>query len=276
MLGSVCREKNKWALAVLALVVLAGCGVSSTGGYYKDDGPGQDIPSGLMGTPDAQPRREPLASGPNRPYSVFGQRYVPFTDNRPYKQQGMASWYGKKFHGNKTSSGERYDMYQMTAAHKTLPIPSYARVTNLDNGRQVIVRINDRGPFHAGRIVDLSYTAALKLGYIGKGSTRVEVERVFPGEKPTVAQETVAPVQRAAVATPAPSGYYVQLGAFSQADNAESLRLRYALEGRGNMAVVRQGAFYRLMAGPFVSRDSAVQAAEKWSAAGSRPIIVQH
>ena len=276
MQGNGIQKKAKLALAMLVLLAMAGCGTSNTGGYYKNDGPGDDIPTGLMHTPDAQPKDEPLASGPNRPYSVFGKRYVPFRDNRSYKQQGMASWYGKKFHGNKTSSGERYDMYKMTAAHKTLPIPSYARVTNLDNGRQVIVRINDRGPFHAGRIIDLSYTAALKLGYIGKGSTRVEVERVFPGENLSTAQKDVSPAQRSDARSAELSGYYVQLGAFSQSQNAESMRMRYALEGVDNIAVVRKDNLYRLMAGPFDSRAKAVDVAGKLPYAGSKPIIVQH
>jgi rare lipoprotein A len=139
-------------------------------------------PEGLENTPDAIPRVEPYARGPNRPYTLFGKTYVPITDNRPYKARGVGSWYGKKWHGNKTASGEVYDMFKMTAAHPTLPIPCYARVTNLATGKQVIVRINDRGPFRADRIIDLSYTAALKLGYLNHGSTLLEVEHLLPDE----------------------------------------------------------------------------------------------
>src|SRR5690606_26758332 len=128
---------------------------SGRGGYYLDDGPGDDIPEGLMDVADAEPRIEPYAKRGNSPYVVFGKRYVPITDDRPYKVRGRGSWYGKKFHGQETSSGELYDMYKMTAAHPTLPIPSYARVTNVANGRQVIVRVNDRGPFPSGRVIDL-------------------------------------------------------------------------------------------------------------------------
>src|SRR5690606_15643140 len=117
----------------------------------------------------AVPRIEPIGKRGNSRYVVFGKAYVPFTDDRAYKERGRGSWYGKKFHGQRTSSGEIYDMYKMTAAHPTLPLPSYARVTNLENGRQVIVRVNDRGPFIGGRIIDLSYTAALKLGYLAAG-----------------------------------------------------------------------------------------------------------
>ncbi|GGB98396.1 lipoprotein [Oxalicibacterium flavum] len=155
---------------------------SGRGGYYLDDGPGDNIPEGLMEVADAEPRIEPYSKRGNSPYVVFGKRYVPFTDDRPYKVRGHGSWYGKKFHGQKTSSGERYDMYKMTAAHPTLPIPSYARVTNVSNGRQVIVRVNDRGPFRSGRVIDLSYTAALRLGYISHGSTELEVERLLPAD----------------------------------------------------------------------------------------------
>jgi rare lipoprotein A len=155
---------------------------SGRGGYYQDDGPGDNIPEGLLDMPDPEPRVEPYSPRGNRPYVVFGVQYIPVTDERPLKQRGTGSWYGRKFHGQKTSSGEPYDMYKMTAAHPTLPIPSYARVTNLANGKQVIVRVNDRGPFHSSRIIDLSYVAALKLGYLGKGSSQLEVERLLPDD----------------------------------------------------------------------------------------------
>lgn len=155
---------------------------SGHGGYYQDDGPGDHPPDGLLDLPDVIPRIEPYSATGNKPYVVFGKTYVPITDAQPFKQRGVGSWYGKKFHGQKTSSGELYDMYKLTAAHPTLPIPSYARVTNLSNGVQVIVRINDRGPFHSDRIIDLSYTAALKLGYLGKGSSQLEVERLLPDD----------------------------------------------------------------------------------------------
>jgi rare lipoprotein A len=156
---------------------------SGRGGYYQDDGPGDNIPPNLNDVPDAEPRVDPYVKGANRPYSVFGKTYTPITDNTTtFKQRGMGSWYGKKFNGQKTASGELYDMYKMTAAHPTLPLPSYARVTNLKTGVQVIVRINDRGPFHSNRIIDLSYTAAMKLGYLGSGSSELEVERILPDE----------------------------------------------------------------------------------------------
>ena len=145
------------------------------GGYYKDDGPGDDIPDNLDEIPDAEPRLEPLHRFANRPYVVLGKSYTPDTALRPLRQRGIGSWYGKKFHGQKTSIGEPYDMFAMTAAHPTLAIPSYARVTNVATGQSVVVRVTDRGPFHADRVIDLSYTAAYKLGLINGGSGQVEV-----------------------------------------------------------------------------------------------------
>ena len=150
------------------------------GGYYKDDGPGDDIPDNLDEIPDAEPRLEPLHRFANRPYVVLGKSYTPDTALRPLRQRGIGSWYGKKFHGQKTSIGEPYDMFAMTAAHPTLAIPSYVRVTNVASGKSVVVRVTDRGPFHADRIIDLSYAAAYRLGYINNGSTEVEVETIVP------------------------------------------------------------------------------------------------
>jgi rare lipoprotein A len=169
------------SLIVGLALALGACGSApKKGGYYKDDGPHERPPAGLDAVADATPRAEPLHRYANRPYSVFGKDYLPLSAVQPFRQRGMASWYGKRFHGQNTSSGEPYDMYSMTAAHPTLPIPSYARVTNLANGRSVVVRINDRGPFHAGRVIDLSYVAAYKLGYIAAGSAQVEVEAIVP------------------------------------------------------------------------------------------------
>lgn len=164
---------------------------SGRGGYYLDDGPGDEIPEGLESTVDPIPVVEPYSRTGNKPYKVFGKTYTPINDSAtPFKQKGHASWYGKKFHGKRTSSGEPYDMYKVTAAHPTLPIPSYARVTNLSNGKQIIVRINDRGPFHSNRIMDLSYTAALKLGYLSKGSSEVELERLLPEDIAKMAENS--------------------------------------------------------------------------------------
>lgn len=173
---------------VITVASLAACSSVSlkqpagSGGYYKSDGPGDVSPDALMKTPDAVPKVEPYVQKANAPYTVFGKTYTPFTDDRPFTEQGTGSWYGKMFNGKVTSSGDVYNMYGMSAAHPTLPIPSYVRVTNLDNGKKVIVRVNDRGPFHSDRIIDLSYTAALKLGYANVGSARLKVERILPAE----------------------------------------------------------------------------------------------
>jgi rare lipoprotein A len=172
-------------MLLLALAtILAGCasgpGKSGTswGPSWGRDGPEANPPPDLDKVPDAEPRVEAiLPGGPNKPYSVLGHSYVPLTQDQPYTERGLASWYGKKFQGKRTSSGEVYNMYAMTAAHPTLPIPSYARVRNPNNGREVIVRINDRGPFHSERIVDLSYTAALKLDLL-RGVAPVELTRL--------------------------------------------------------------------------------------------------
>jgi len=165
-------------VAVAAL--LAGCATHG-GGYYKGDGPGGPPPVDLDRVADAKPRVESLNPGANTPYTALGRKYTPYTSLRPYRARGVATWYGRKFQGKRTASGERYDMYAMTAAHTILPIPSYARVTNLANGRSVVVRINDRGPFHSDRLIDLSYAAAYKLGYAVAGSATVEVEAILPG-----------------------------------------------------------------------------------------------
>jgi peptidoglycan lytic transglycosylase len=183
---------RKAALLIATTLTLAACGTlpqhkgttagsaTGAGGYLPGDGPGRDIPVNLGAIPDAVPKVEPLNRYANRPYIALGKTYTPMTVVGNFREQGIASWYGKKFNGSRTSSGEIYDMYAMTAAHPTLPLPSYARVTNLTNHKSVIVRINDRGPFMKDRIIDLSYTAAYKLGIIGDGSAEVEVDSIDP------------------------------------------------------------------------------------------------
>lgn len=174
------------------------------GGYYLDDGPGDNPPVNLDSIPDAIPRAETPLERANRPYKALGKSYTPMVKYAPYKQRGIASWYGRRYHGQKTSSGEVYDMYGMTGAHTTLPIPSYVKVTNPANGRSVIVRINDRGPFHSDRLIDLSYAAAHRLRLVENGSGLVEVEAIdasnFKAPEKTV---EVAPAP--AVAAPDPA-----------------------------------------------------------------------
>ena len=189
------------ALFLVALFA-AGCGSTpKRSPYYSDDGPPDQVPEGLQRVPDAVPHDEAFNKYANRPYTVFGVTYVPVVDREPFRQRGLASWYGRKFQGQKTASGEPYDMFKMTAAHKTLPIPSYAKVTNLANGKSVVVRINDRGPFHSNRIIDLSYAAAVKIGIAAKGSGMVEVERVFEPPKEEAREEPAAATQGEATTT---------------------------------------------------------------------------
>lgn len=164
------------------------------GAYFQNDGPGDVPPELLLAVPDPAPRHEPLADYANRSYKVFGKTYHPATARSRVRQVGLASWYGRQFHGRKTAIGERYDMYAVTAAHPTLPLPSYVRVTNLETRRTIVVRVNDRGPFHPGRIIDLSYAAASKLGFANKGSARVAIETIVSDDlrAPTLAMETGA------------------------------------------------------------------------------------
>ncbi len=192
--------------ATLALAVLAACQTTPPApggpgtasrlppGNAQRDGPDAKPPPNLEAVPDAVPQIEPIRiGGPNKPYEIAGRTYVPLTDGRALAETGLASWYGKKFHGHRTASGEAYNMYAMTAAHKTLPIPSYARVRNPANGKEVIVRVNDRGPFSPGRVIDLSYTAALKLGVLG-GVAPVEITRITEDDIRTgAAQRKPAP-----------------------------------------------------------------------------------
>ena len=249
---------------------------SKGGGYYLDDGPGDDVPANVGSIPDAQPRDEPLHRYANKPYVALGRQYVPEPERAEFRQRGLASWYGRRFHGKPTASGEPYDMYGMTAAHPTMPIPSYARVTNVANGRSVVVRINDRGPFLHNRVIDLSYAAAHKLGYIGKGSALVEVERVYADSEDasaTVAAVATPPAAPATKSTQEPksdvanTGIYVQVGAFSARSNAESLRARITREiteslDRAIEVVSHQGLF-RVRLGPYASHGEASGLAEQ-------------
>ncbi len=308
------------------------------GAYYKDDGPGDDIPDNLDDLPDAEPRDEPLHRFANRPYVVFGKNYTPKTAVAAFNQKGIGSWYGKKFHGQKTSTGEAYDMFAMTAAHPTLPLPSYARVTNVSNGRSVVVRVNDRGPFHADRVIDLSYAAAYRLGYVDNGSAQVEVVQIIPSDATSIAFAQVAPPLRNApvndaaprltqpsgrppastttgqaealdpiaalaarlenrpdsrpesrpdsstnvkppdAALPAQRGLFLQLGAFSSADNADSFRNHLARELdwlSEPISIAAGGGMHRVHLGPYENRSAAEKVAERIrQAVGYKPTFV--
>ena len=165
--------------AAALVLLVSGCSTQKNSGkYYDRDGPPKEWETFGMSRADAVPKVEKPIASTNRPYTEMGKRYVPMTGDKPLTQVGYGSWYGKQFHGKKTSTGEIYNMYEMSAAHTTMELPSYARVTNLENGKSVIVRVNDRGPFLHSRVIDLSYAAATKLGYAGKGTARVRVERI--------------------------------------------------------------------------------------------------
>jgi rare lipoprotein A len=266
-------------LLLLLACILAACATTPQkpaappGKYYLDDGPPESVPDNIGQLPDAVPRDEPFHRFANRPYTVFGQTYVPVVNRDPAKQRGLASWYGKKFHGEKTSSGEVYDMFAMTAAHKTFPIPSYARVTNVRNGLSVVVRINDRGPFHPGRIIDLSYAAAARIGIVSQGSAAVEVERVFEAVG-SASRPVLAPAQPVSVAIATPviaqenAALWIQLGAFSSTDGAESFRehvsrqLDWVLEP---VQISSRDGMHRVRLGPYRNRDEAAAIAEKVS-----------
>ena len=222
------------------MLLAAGCGMApkkvqqqpTSPRYYSDDGPPETIPDNLAQVPDAMPRDEPFHRYANRPYTVFGLTYAPVLDKQPTRERGIASWYGRKFHGRKTSSGEVYDMFAMTAAHKTLPIPSYARVTNVKTGQSVVVRVNDRGPFHSDRVIDLSYAAAARIGIAAAGSGLVDVERIVVASGELVSASPQLPPPMPIVETPMvaqeAAALWLQLGAFSSAETAESFREKVA------------------------------------------------
>ena len=234
-------------------LLIGACGVTSE----RDDGPpqeGVDISSVL----DAVPKNEPRSRyGNPDSYVVMGKQYHVMLDSRGFVQKGIASWYGKKFHGRRTSSGETYNMYAMTAAHKTLPLPTYVQVTNIGNGRSVILKVNDRGPFHENRIIDLSYTAAAKLDILKNGTSLVEVQAI---DATRFAQEGM-PVRPVTTTVSNSSGFYIQVGSFGKLPNAEQLRTRLGILGENlvkiSQVVVEGETVYRVRIGPLTDIDMA-------------------
>lgn len=256
---------------------------SKPGGYYLDDGPPGDAID-LTRIPEPVPQDEPEHPRANNPYSVAGEVVVPERGRKSYSAKGVASWYGKRFHGRKTSSGEKYDMYAFSAAHRTLPIPSYARVTNLKNGKSVIVRVNDRGPFHKKRLIDLSYAAASKLDYIDDGSVDVHIERIFPGDMPILASNQTdieAPISASLAETGQlpnwdSSKTYWQLGAFKQESSAKTFAdsIRKHLPKGQNVLIASAPPLYRVLAGPYVDESKAQRDFDRIaSALGSSPVL---
>lgn len=263
------------AILVLAaaLVTLGGC--SSHPRHQSPSATRVPSPADVQQVPDAVPRAEPRSAYGNPAfYSVNGRRYTLLASAAGYHERGVASWYGPDFHGKRTASGEAYDMYAMTAAHKTLPVPCYARVTNLSNGRSVIVRINDRGPFVGNRIIDLSYTAAARLDMLRDGTAFVEVRTLTPGESaPAAAPLPVAPavgitaVVAAEASATTPAGtLYIQVGAYADAANARRVLARLKEAGLDNAFITttaRNDRLSRVRLGPLVS-------VEEFDALGAR------
>ncbi|MEJ2514095.1 MAG: septal ring lytic transglycosylase RlpA family protein [Gammaproteobacteria bacterium] len=252
-MASRLRHGGLW----LAVLLFAGC--ASLDGE-QDTAPRR--PPDLTSIPDAVPRTEPRSARGNPPfYEVAGRRYYVKDSAAGYLERGVASWYGTKFHGRSTSSGEPYDMYAMTAAHKTLPLPTYVRVTHLGNGRSVVVRVNDRGPFVGERIIDLSYAAAVRLGMHHDGTALVQVEALNPGA-PGAASGAVT-VASTGPTQELPRDFWLQAGAFSEPGNARRLADRISAAGIPNVAVKQaeqaSPPLYRVRVGPYQDAETVEQ-----------------
>jgi len=285
------RALRRAVTVMTAAVVITGCATAPkspptrSGGFYQGDGPPAQVPADIMATPDAVPRIEPFHSGASRPYVALGRSYVPITDDRPLLQRGFASWYGRQFHGQRTSTGEIYDMFAMTAAHPTMPLPSYARVTNLRTGASVIVRVNDRGPFKDGRVIDLSYAAAVRLGIAASGTGEVEVQRITHGEiasssstrlaaaAPASGTATALPAAAVPSATAASGRWAVQIGAFAGVERAQELLNRVQAELVNARAdglsadlqprIESDGVLHRVLLGALPEREAATSLASR-------------
>ncbi len=254
----------KMLLASALCISVIGCSGSIS--KPAKDGPPIGGPAAFDTIPDAVPRAEPLSKyGNMASYEVYGERYYVLPESKGYKERGRASWYGRKFHGRRTSSGEPYDMYAMTAAHKTLPLPTYVKVTNLANGKQVILRVNDRGPFHNNRIIDLSYSAAMKLDMFSKGTAQVEVEALDPGINHQTGTPVPVPLQTQPVMTSQANkskdeiqSFYLQAGAFSDQANAHQLKQRIQDAGLRNADIhqIPEDALYRVRLGPYSRKET--------------------
>ncbi|MCF6210497.1 MAG: septal ring lytic transglycosylase RlpA family protein [Gammaproteobacteria bacterium] len=254
------RQMPRLLLGFVIALLLSACGSRE----IQDGAPDRHVDA--SGTADAVPRIEPYSKyGNPRSYQVAGKTYYVLDDHRGYQQQGQASWYGTKFHGRRTSSGEPYDMYAMTAAHKTLPIPSYVEVTNLENGRKAILRVNDRGPFIAGRIIDLSYVAAKKLGVYTAGTARVNVRAIDLRKSTTTRPATNPP---AATGRTGDDQVYLQVGAFGERANAELMLSRLISLTGENVLINSQQQVYRVHIGPLGSEQAARQLASRLSPHG--------
>lgn len=234
---------RRCAIPILVSLALAACGGSPPQSGPDRDGPGSRSVS-ARDVKDAKPRPEPRSRYGNRsPYEVLGKTYTVMDSAAGYRERGTASWYGAKFHGRRTSSGEPYDMYKATAAHRSLPLPTYAEVTNLDNGNKVIVKINDRGPFHSERLIDLSYGAAVRLDMLNRGTARVEVRAITFDEDLKLPGDT-----------------WLQAGAFQGRDGAKEFADKLERQGLDGVDVDREKGWYKVYVGPF-RRTSELNAA---------------
>jgi rare lipoprotein A len=245
----------QYLLLVVTSMLLISCAGKTTRVEEPQDGP-SSLNLKASDIADAKPRAEPLARyGNHSPYEVFGRKYYVLKSSDGYRERGTASWYGSKFHGRRTSSGEPYDMHLATAAHKSLPLPTYAEVTNLDNGRKVVVKINDRGPFKDDRLIDLSYGAALRLDMIATGTARVEVKAIDVGSAPrAVAKNNV----------PAAAETWLQAGAYGQRDGARALAERLERAELKPVSIHDGDNLFRVWLGPYGSQaeaDSIIQRA---------------
>ncbi|NNG14330.1 MAG: septal ring lytic transglycosylase RlpA family protein [Gammaproteobacteria bacterium] len=253
---------------------LTACGGSSVVFEEQDSAPTER--RDLSNVSDAVPRDEPRSRyGNPDSYEVLGKRYHVMASSEGYVEKGISSWYGTKFHGRRTSSGERYDMYAMTAAHKSLPLPTYVQVTNLKNGRKIVVKVNDRGPFHENRIIDLSYSAAYRLGILGKGTGFVEVRAINPGQPEPLTRVAVrneVPVREGESGTDKAINMYLQVGAFISRDNAERLYSKLLDAALGDTLISQAkhngNTVYRVRLGPILDVDIADQLVNKLAALG--------
>ncbi len=238
--------------------------IQKSGAYYLDDGPEENPPEDLDKINDAQPKYEALSKTANRPYVAFNKKYIPLKKIIPFEEKGYASWYGKRYHGRKTSIGEVYDMYQMTGAHKTLPLPCYIKVTNLKNKRSVIIRINDRGPFIDERIVDLSYAAAHRLDIIKNGSELVKIQMI----NPSLTKVDLKSADNISSIKSSDENFYIQAGAFSSEDNANNLMSRISrakFKNTLNVKKLNKNSLHLVTIGPYKSKEIAEKALEKIS-----------
>ena len=245
----------RYPLLILAVALLSACATK--------DGPPKDFPLGVHEIKDAVPRHEPLSRYGNPPsYKINGKTYRVMKSSKGYDATGTASWYGTKFHGKRTSSGEPYSLYSMTAAHTSLPLPTYVEVTNLENNRKVIVKVNDRGPFADNRLIDLSYAAAKKLGFAEKGTARVRVRSIDTTATTVASGSAPAPAPTVVVQASGGGGQaYVQLGVFSVKNNAERLAARLRGSGLGTIRIepIASGGnpSHRVLIGPLTEIDEA-------------------